>query len=172
MPSKVKKAVEEVPQVAVEVNGKQETLNVNAAEALVQALVQAITLTKPVEKKTAATFKSKSAFHPKDGSTRAKLKRKSYHHGVLINRDNGHEIISNEEIELFNKIRPGKYCGGYVTVTRRRDKGIDIDYPIRTASQRLRLVNEFGIRSFKELLERIVHEQENPTQYKTEEDDE
>ena len=142
----------------------------SAENALVSALIQAIQMTKPVEKKNAGTFKSRNAFQPKEGP-RAKLKRKSYQHGILLNRDNGRELLSNEEIELFNKIRPGSYCDGDIKVTRRRDKGIDVDYKIRTASQRLNLINKHGLRSFKEILARIVEEGENPSQYKKADED-
>ncbi len=142
----------------------------DASHQLVSALIQAIQATKPIEKKTVASFKSRGAFNP-DGSPRPKLKRKSYHHGVLLNKDNGKEVLTNEEIELFNKIRPGVYCDGDIKVIRRRDRGIDIDYPIKTASQRMKIINNHGIRSFKELLERLILEAENPQNYKKVEDD-
>lgn len=132
---------------------------------LVSALVQAIEATRPMVKKTALTRKKNTPWTPKDGSPRAKLKRKMYHHGLLI----GHKI-SNQEIELLNKVKPGVFCDGHVKVTRRRDRGIDIDYPIKTAAQKLKLVNQFGIRSFSELLERLINEADNPVKFKSEED--
>ena len=52
-----------------------------------------------------------------------------------------------------------------VKVVRRRDRGVDIDYPVKTASQRLKLVNQFGIRNFAELLQRCIDEGNNPTKY-------
>ena len=139
--------------------------------ALVSALIQAIQMTKPVEKKNAGNFKSRGFFQPKNGESRSKLKRKTYHHGVLLNRDNGRELLTNDEIDLLNQIRPGSYCDGDVKVTRRRDKGIDVDYKIRTAAQRLNLINKHGVRSFKELLERVIVEAENPAQYKQTDED-
>lgn len=133
---------------------------------LAQALVAAIEAAKPPAKITAANRKRKGTpWTPPPGVARAKLKRKAYHHGMPIESK-----ILNEEIELLNQIRPGLYCDGHVRVVRRRDKGIDIDYPVRTAAQRLRLVNQFGIRNFKELLERIVDEGANPVKYKSEDE--
>lgn len=133
---------------------------------LSNALADALAAIKPKERITPANRKPLTPWTPKDGEPRAKLKRKMYHHGQpLINR------IFNEEIELLNKIKPGVYCDGWVKVIRRKDKGIDIDYKVRTASQRLRLVNEWGIRNFKELLERIILEQENPAKYKVADDE-
>lgn len=172
MAKKNDKVKEQVVEAAVEsVRQANPEVTQDAVSQLINALVSAIQLTKPVEKKTFATFKSRTAFTPKNGEPRAKLKRKSYHHGILQNRDGGRELLSNEEIELFNKIRPGTYCDGHVTVTRRRDRGVDVDYPVKTASQRLQLVNKYGIRNFKELLERIVAEGENPKAYARPEDD-
>ena len=125
---------------------------------LVNALVQAIQLTKPVEKKTAANRKPGSPWDPKDGSKKLKLKRKMYQHGILIDPD----VVSNEEIELMNNLKVGRFFGGWVKVYRRKDHGIDIDYPIRTASQRLKLVSTHGVRSFKDLLEKCIEEAAHP----------
>ena len=92
------------------------------ASELAAALVQAINLTKPVEKKTFATRKSKTPWTPTDGSPKAKLKRVAHQHGVELDPDK----LSSDEINLFNKLRPGRFLDGHVTVTRRRDRGIDI----------------------------------------------
>jgi hypothetical protein len=129
---------------------------------LAQALVQAIETTKPPQKKTAITRKPNTPWTPKDGSPKLKLKRKMYQHGILIDED----LVSNEEVELLNKLKPGLFLNGHVKVYRRRDRGIDIDYPIKTAAQRLKLVNQFGIRNLAELLQRCISEAENPAQYK------
>lgn len=137
----------------------------NAQTELVQALVQAIQSTKPVEKKTPFTRERHTPWTPTKGTPRLKLKRKMYHHSQALG-----SRISNEEIELLNKIRPGTYCDGFVHVIRRKDKGIDIDYKVKTSAQRLRLVNQFGIRNFKELLERIIEEAGNPAKYKTQDE--
>jgi hypothetical protein len=134
---------------------------------LVEALVAAMTVVKPVTKKTAVDRKPNTPWTPKDGSAKLKLRRKMHQHGMMIDPD----LITNEEIELLNKLKTGSFLDGYVRVYRRRDKGIDIDYPIKTASQRLRLVNQFGIRNFKELLERCIAEAENPAKYVAPEED-
>lgn len=127
--------------------------------ALVNALVQAIQLTKPVEKKNAVNRKPGSPWDPKDGSKKLKLKRKMYQHSMIIDPD----FMTNEEIDLLNKLKVGRFMNGWVRVYRRKDHGIDIDYPVKTASQRLKLVSEHGIRNFKELLERCISEAANPT---------
>ena len=136
---------------------KQTEVEQSPHNELVNALVTAIEATKPQQKKTVTTRKRQTPWTPQEGEPQLKLKRKMYHHGLLIG-----SRISNEEIALLNKVRPGLYCDGHVVVRRRKDKGVDIDYPIRTAAQKLKLVNMFGIRNFKELLEYIVREAEAP----------
>lgn len=141
-------------------------------KAFATAIADAIRGTQPFVKKTQFNKPSVTAWTPKDGSPQHRLKRKSYHHGMLIGDPTEPETrMTNEEIDLFNKIKPGTYCNGFVKVIRRRDKGIDIDYPVRTASQRLRLVNDFGIRSFAELLQRCVDEAARPKAVAAAEDD-
>ena len=137
----------------------------DAQKALADAFVEANKRTKTEEKKTILNRQVKTAWTPADGEPREKLKRKYFHHGMLID-----EKLSNQEIRLLNRIKPGHYCENFVRVTVRKDRGIDIDHPVRTTSQRLRLVNQFGIRNFAELLERIIDEKENPKKYRKAED--
>lgn len=133
---------------------------------LANALVQAIEAAKPPAKKNPFNRTKRTPWTPKDASPKLKLKRKVYHHGVLVDA----ERANNEEIDLMNKIRPGSYCDGFVQVIRRRDKGLNIDYSIKTASQKLRLVNQFGIRNFKELLEYLIDEASRPKKTEYEQD--
>jgi hypothetical protein len=156
VPPSKSKSEPTVEQIEAKLDKKAEpTVGVSDLAA---ALVQAINSTKPVEKKNRFSRTALTPWTPKDGSKKLKFKRKAYQHGRLVNE----ETCSNEEIALFNKIRPGRYCDGHVVVIRRKDRGIDIDYAIKTASQRLKLVNQFGIRNFKELLERVIMEAEQP----------
>lgn len=137
---------------------QQVTQNVVSTDALAEALVKAINLAKPKEKKTAANRVPNTPWTPKDGSPKLKLKRRVHQHGLLLDPD----FLTNEQIALFNKLRPGLFLDGHVRVTRRKDRGVDISYPVKTAAQRLRLVNQFGIRSIDELLQRCITEAENP----------
>jgi hypothetical protein len=146
-----KKTVESTPVAPV----------VDTSAALVSALVQAIEATKPVQKKNASNRKIVTPWTPKDGSPKLKLKRKMFQHGLAIDPD----MIYNEDIEALNQLKPGRFLDGWVSIVRRRDKGIDIVYPMKTASQRLKLVNQFGIRNFRELILRCVEEANNPVKY-------
>lgn len=152
-------------QVYKEPDVQTETLVTDAQRALADAFVSAIERTRPPEKKTVANRKPRTPWTPPDGTPQLKLKRKMLHHGMTIS-----DRISNDEIDLLNKVRPGHYCDGFVRVTLRKDRGLDIDHPIRTSSQRLKLVNTYGVRSFTELLQRIVDEKANPTKYRKPED--
>lgn len=132
--------------------------NSGSTDAIARAMVEAINIAKPKEKKNAANRTINNPWTPKDGAKKLKLKRKAHQHGVLLDE----ALLTNEQIALFNKLRPGTFLNGSVRVVRRKDRGIDLDYPIKTASQRLRLVNQFGIRTIDELLERCIYEAENP----------
>ena len=145
--------------------GKTTQASPNSNTEMVSALIEAINLTKPFEKKTISNRKSKTPWHPQDGSPKLKLKRKMFHHANLIDD----KRCFNEEIVLLNKIKPGTYGDGVIKVIRRKDRGIDIDYQVKTASQRLKLVNQFGITSFKTLLEFIVTEAAQPKKVENEE---
>lgn len=138
----------------------------NAQAELAAALTQAINATKPKEKKTVATRTKNTPWTPKDGSPKLKFKRKFYQHGIAIMENR----TSNEEIALLNQLKPGYYCEGFVKVTLRKDRGIDIDYPVKTSSHRLKLINQFGIASFVGLLERLVAEKANPKNYRRPDD--
>lgn len=132
-----------------------------AIQQLIAALVAAIQQTKPIEKKNAINRKKGDPWQPKNGEAKLKLKRKMYQHAIPLDPD----MFHNEEIDLLNNLKPGRFMDGWVQVIRRKDKGIDIDYPIKTAAQRLKLVNQFGIRNFRELVARCVEEANNPTKY-------
>jgi hypothetical protein len=134
--------------------------NVGASE-LAKALTEAINAAKPPEKKTPFNRKAQTPWTPKNGEPKAKLRRTMYQHGLLMNPD----TVDNETIELLNKLKPGRFLDNFVTVTRRKDYGLDIDYPIRTASQRLKLVNQYRIRDLKELLARCIDEVNDPQKY-------
>lgn len=137
---------------------KKDDPSTSATSELAQAMLAAINAAKPKEKKNPFNRTVQTPWTPKNGEPRLKLKRKAYQHGMLVDESK----ISNEDIALYNKLRPGVFMDGFVKVSRRRDRGIDVDYAIKTASQRLKLVNQFGIRNLTELLARCIEEADNP----------
>lgn len=150
----------------VAVEAPKDTVGITAAQqALADAFVSAIERTRPPEKKTIANRKPVTPWTPKDGSPKLKMRRKFFQHGMPIG-----ENVTNEEITLLNQLKPGRYCEGNVIVTLRKDRGIDVDYPVRTVQQRLKLVNQFHITSFVSLLKRLIDEKANPVSYRKPED--
>ena len=133
-----------------------------AISDLAQALIQAINATKPPEKKTSFNRKRQGAFDTKDGSPKPRLKRVMYQHGVEMDPT----TLLPEEILLLNQIKPGVYCEGVVRVIRRKDRSYDIDYPVRTSSQRLKVNNIVGAVGLKALLNRLIQEASDPSRFK------
>lgn len=142
---------------------EKEVIATDAQNALANALATAIERTQPPRKKTQHT--PRTPWSPPPGVPRTKMKRKMYQHGLLITNR-----VTNETIDLLNQIRPGVYCDGWVRVNLRKDRGLDITYPVRTNAQRLRLINNYGIRNFDELLERVIDEKANPKKYRKPDD--
>lgn len=132
---------------------------------LAKAIMAGIEEARP-KRITIENRKSQTPWSPPKGVPKAKLKRKMMQHGIILNP----KFLTNEEIELLNQIRPGTYCEGHITVVRRKDKGVSIEYPVKTVSQRMKLVSSFGLRNLAEICQRIIAEAENPQNYKTSED--
>jgi hypothetical protein len=124
---------------------------------LAAALVQALEMAKPPAKKTVFT-RTKNTPWTKPGEAKPKLRRKFFQHSIQMDP----EKLSSKEIELLNKLRPGFYCNGYIKVYKRKDNGLDIDYPIKTASQKLTLGSKYGLRSLTEILEHCIEEANAP----------
>lgn len=134
----------------------------------IQALADAINAGKDPVKKTAVNRIPKTPWTPKDGSPKIKLLKKIYQHGIPVDPD----FCTNNQIELMNKLKTGVFLGGLVSVVRRRDKGYSIEYQFKTASQRLKLVNQYGIRDFTDLISHCVEEANKPKNKSEDEDDE
>ena len=147
----VKKARESTSTIESEIAPESQQM-------LANALITAIESTRPPSKKTPFNRVKGGPWEPKDGSKKPKLRRTMLQHGVELNES----ILSSDEIHALNKVKAGKFGGNFFKVIKRRDGSIDIDYPIKTASQRLKLVNQFGIRSLEELCQFITNEAAKP----------
>lgn len=129
---------------------------------LADALMQALNAVKPTEKKSIMTRKKINPWTPKDGSPKImEFRRAMFHHGIPIEP----KFTHNEACLLLDKIRPGTYCDKLVKVKKRKDGGLDIDYLIRTNSQRLKVLPYTGGKGFTGLLERIIAERADPKKY-------
>lgn len=184
MPRKKKVAQPEIPQQTIEVQAaKAATLDpamIEALKALGLVFSDAITKSRPVEKKNFATRKPRSPWDPTDGSPKLKLKRKMYQHGILIDPD----FNDNATIDALNHLKVGRYLGDWVKVYKRKDQGIDIDYPVKTASQRMKLpgmgiteqrdpaTNKLIKSGLQIFVERMIEEGKRPKQELPTDDDE
>lgn len=136
---------------------------------LADAFTKALERTKPFALKTAATRKPASPFDTKDGSKKPKLTRVMYQHGLKIDPEN----VDVECIHLLNKLKVGRYLNNWVNVYKRKDQGIDIDYPLKTSAHKMKLAqlgitevqDEFGNTlktGFQVFLERMIAEGNKP----------
>ncbi|MGE3341496.1 MAG: hypothetical protein AB7J46_06405 [Candidatus Altimarinota bacterium] len=135
---------------------------------LAEALMQALNAVKPTEKKTIITRKKRNPWMPTDGSPKIlQFKRPMFHHGLEIDP----RFTKNETCKLLDQIKPGTYCDKLVRVSKRKNGGYDIDYSIKTAAQRLKIVPYTAGRGFDGLLERIIAERADPKKYRQAGDD-
>lgn len=130
------------------------TLLQQLAAAIGSGVSTAIESSRPPQRKSQINRKRNTPWTPKDGTPKLKLKVACYQHGLELRE----ERLFNEQIALLNRLRPGIYLDGHVKVIRRRDRGLNIDYPMRTAAQRMRLSAVFGITSLTDLLKRLVED--------------
>lgn len=127
------------------------------ADAIAAATTRAIQATKPIVKKTILDYKGDTPWRSRD-VTQLKLKRRMFQHGQLIDP----EMVSNEEITLMNKLRPGTYFDGFVRVERRRDKGLNFTWPLKTADQKIHLAMKYGCITVPQILQHCIDEAAAP----------
>ncbi len=70
---------------------------------------------------------------PKDGAARVKAKSKFYQNGTMCDDAR----MTNEEISLFNQLKPGRYNHKKWEVAKGKKKGIDFRFPDKTIEQRI-----------------------------------
>lgn len=141
-----------------------------ALEGLGLVFSKAIADSKGPEKKNAANRKTITPWTPKNGEPKLKLTRKFYQHSIPMDQD----LLTNEEIVLLNKLKPGRFLDNWLLVERRRDKGINITYPVKTPAQRMKLSSTYGIagpNALCILLQRCIDEAANPKTYASDPDD-
>lgn len=130
--------------------------NVNVLE-LAQAIKMVVEETAPVKQVHISQYRPKSPWNPagKRQHERPHLRGEFLQNGQRMIEDR----LSEKEIELLNKIRPGRYINRKVEVIERQSNGevtVEIRYNNQTADQRSELKNE--ARNLTEMLQRIVDE--------------
>lgn len=141
-------------------------IDLKTLEQLAHVFAKGIELAKPKDKITAANRKPGDPWQPKDGSKKLKLKRKMFQHGMPIDPD----VNDNETIDALNRLKTGKFANWF-KVYKRKDGGIEIDYPIKTASQKMKTSQLIGGRGLLGLCEICIEEAKNPQSELTEDTD-
>lgn len=102
----------------------RESENVNVPVNAIAELIQAVKDTAPPRKVSAAQREPKSPFaQGKTKRQRAKLKVIFYQNGYRVNP----KVMFDNEIEMANKLVPGKYAGGLLNVTKVLSQTTDPD---------------------------------------------
>ncbi len=125
--------------------------------ALGNAIADGITRTQPRRKVTNGEYKCLSAQQP-DKTKSHKLTRVCYQNGGFMPPTR----MTNDEIDLLNQVhRSGRYINRMVEVIIGRDGSDDaVDFRYNDKSVDQRMENKSHWRSLKEMLEKIVEEQD------------
>lgn len=131
---------------------------------LAQAIKSAVEETAPVKQVHISRYVATTPFNPTGDKRRVKLTREVFQNGIRVQP----EFLHTEEIELLNKVKPGRYIGRRVEVIERgegEEKNLEFRYRNQSIEQRLELKNHF--RNFAEMLRLIVAEQDDKTEKKS-----
>lgn len=80
-----------------------------------------------------------SPWNPEGKRVRKTFRRNTFMHGIALN-PNTH---TEEDIELFNKLKPGRYLGRRVEVQRDAQGGINLTWAGKALDQRMQMYSEF-----------------------------
>lgn len=110
--------------------------------------IQTLADSQPVKRVPWSKFKTRSPFNP-TGNKKRKLTRRIYQNGYPVNI----KKLFDEEIAMFNKIEPGRYMEGLVTIVKVQTGGntdLHVVYNNKSFDQRLALKSNF--RNLREML--------------------
>jgi hypothetical protein len=71
---------------------------------------------------------------------KVKLKQPFHQNGVLIRIDQ----LTDEQVELVNQLKPGRYNSRKWEIVKRRDRSIDFRYPNKTIEHRMQTASQAG----------------------------
>jgi len=83
-----------------------------------------------------------------------KLKQPFYQNGVMVRVDQ----LTDEQVELVNQLKPGRFNNRKWEIVRRRDRSIDFRYPNKTIEQRMQ--NASQAKDLTGMLQMILTEAE------------
>lgn len=93
-----------------------------------------------------------SPFNPTGKKNRTRLRGQLFQHGIPVNP----LMMTEEEIEIANQLKPGRYVNRSVEVTRMHDGSVNITWPNKRIDQRLEFQSRFP--TFVALCQTIVKE--------------
>lgn len=134
--------------------------SVNVRELAV-ALKEAIQETAPVVQEHISRYRGATPFNPSGAQEheRPQLRGTFLQNGSKMSMP----FLSDNEINLLNQLKPGRFIGRKVEVVERVENGevtVEIRYSNGTNEQRLEMKNE--VRNLAELLERCIAEAGKP----------
>ncbi len=138
---------------------------VNAFTAAVERLESQTPNKVPLHK-----FKARTPWNPEGKKDRIRLKRVTYQNGNQVDD----KRLSEEEISLFNQLRPGRYGPNrkYVVIVRPSDRAVELRYSNKTFEDRLAVQADAKGRGLAGTLDMIVAEaadrKANPKRYENE----
>lgn len=95
-----------------------------------------------------------SPWNPTGKRDRVKLTRPTYLHGIIVNP----LTHTEEEITLWNKIKPGRYIDRKVEVRMQQDGSIDLSWPGAKTDARIEFYSRFP--TLASLLQAVIAERE------------
>lgn len=109
----------------------------------------------------------KTPWNPSGNKDRVRLRRNTFQNGAQVVS----ERVSDEEITLFNKLKPGRFgtARRYVVIMKPSDRSINFVYPHATPEDRFQTTLDQKSRGLVGLLEICVNEaadrKANPVKY-------
>lgn len=118
--------------------------------------IQALADSAPVRRVPFAKFKTRSPFNPT--GKRRKLSRRCYQNGYPMNI----KTLHSKEIELLERLQPGKYINGMVGISVQENGGnTDLHIAYKNKNIDDRMANKSEWRNLEQLLQRCVDEAES-----------
>lgn len=123
--------------------------------ALAKAITEAVAEASPVKQVHISRYRAQTPWNPTGELRRRKMEARFLQNGIEL-RD---WHITDEDIDLLNQIKPGRYMDRKVEVVERNENGsrtVEIRYSNQSIGQRMEMKNY--ARNFTELLQNIVTE--------------
>jgi hypothetical protein len=125
---------------------------------LAGAISSGIVQSQPAKKIEITDYKVKTPWNPEGNTKRPTLSRQTLQNGYEVSE----HFLTDEEIRLFNELKPGRYLNRKIEVIVRESENgsadtVDLRYPNKTIDQRYDL--KALASNLEDLLRKIIAEQ-------------